>query len=194
MRWIIAIVLAGILWTLSAMPFVDQANQVQLLQQLGLNLKTALVQMGALILMFPIVDQFFLMPLREAMSERTQRIEATYTEVEGLRDEMTKLKSDYEQRLAATEAEAREQIQNQIKEAQNLRGQLMQEASAKADELVKKAQEDIENEKVRVLHELRTHVVDLTLSATEKVLGENMTDARNRKLVEEFIDKVEVPS
>jgi|SRR5579862_274826 len=194
MRWIIAIVLAGILWTLSAMPFVDQANQIQMLQLLGLNLRTAFVQMGALILMFPIVDTIFLMPLREAMTERTKRIEATYTEVEGLRDEMSKLKTDYEQRLAATEAEAREQIQNQIKEAQNLRGQLMQEASAKADELVKKAQEEIENEKVRVLHELRTHVVDLTLSATERVLGENMTDARNRKLVEEFIDKVEVPS
>jgi F-type H+-transporting ATPase subunit b len=194
MRWIIAIVLTAILWTLSAMPFVDQANQIQIIQELGLNLRTALVQMGAVILMFPVIDQFFLLPLRQAMSERTERLESTYAEVEQLRDGMATLKSDYEQRLAATEAEAREQIQNQIKEAQNLRTQLMAEASAKAEELVKKAQEDIEGEKVRVLLELRTEVVNLTLAATGKILGENMDDARNRKLVEEFIDTVEVPS
>lgn len=193
MRWIIAIVLTAILWALSAMPFVDQANQIQIIQELGLNLKTALVQMGAVILMFPIIDQFFLAPLREAMNDRTKRLESTYAEIEELRDGMATLRHDYEQRLAATEAEAREQIQNQIKEAQNLRTQLMQEASARAEELVKKAQEEIENEKVRVLNELRSEVVNLTLAATEKVLGENMNDARNRKLVEEFIDTVEVP-
>jgi F0F1-type ATP synthase membrane subunit b/b' len=32
------------------------------------------------------------------------------------------------------------------------------------------------------------------MAATEKILGENVDDARNRKLVEEFIEKVEVGS
>jgi F0F1-type ATP synthase membrane subunit b/b' len=34
--------------------------------------------------------------------------------------------------------------------------------------------------------------VDLALSAAEKVIGENMNSDRNRKLVEDFINKVEV--
>src|SRR5947209_20005056 len=110
MRWIIAIVITAILWGLSAMPFIDVANHAQLLEQLGLNLRTALIQMGAVVLMFPVIDTFFLQPLREAMYERTKRIEDTYGEVEQLRDQMTQMKSDYEQRLATTEAEAREQI------------------------------------------------------------------------------------
>ncbi|HEY3781099.1 MAG TPA: F0F1 ATP synthase subunit B [Fimbriimonadaceae bacterium] len=194
MRWIIAIVITAVLWGLSATPFIDQANQVLILQQLGLNLKTALVQMGAVVLMFPFVDQFFLAPLREAMYERTQKIEETYTEIETLRDQMAQVKVDYEKRLEQTEAEAREQIQSQIKEAQELRTQLMHEAAAKAEELVRRAQDEIENEKKKVIGELRLEVVNLTLSATEKILGENMNSERNRKLVEDFINTVEAPA
>lgn len=194
MRWIIAIVITAILWGLSAMPFIDQANQAQILVQLGLNLRTALIQMGAVVLMFPVIDIFFLQPLREAMFERTKRIEDTYTEVEQLRDQMNQMKTDYEQRLSETEAEAREQIQAQVREAQKLRSDLMAEAEQKRDELIKKATEEIEAEKVRVMADLRMEVVNLTLTATEKVLGENMSSDRNRKLVEDFINTVEVPS
>ncbi len=149
---------------------------------------------GVFLVLFPAIKMFYLNPLTDAINTRNTDLERTFAEAEDLRTQMTAMKTDYEQRLAKTEAEAREQIQNQIKEAQTLRTQLMHEASAKADEMVKKAQEEIENEKIRVIHELRSEVVGLTLAATEKVLGENMTDARNTKLIEEFIDKVEVPS
>ena len=91
-----------------------------------------------------------------------------------------------------TEAEAREQIQNQIKEAQNLKQQLMSEAAERADALVRHAQVEIEQEKKNAILTIRTHVVDLTLAAAEKVIGENMDSDKNRRLVAEFIDTVEV--
>lgn len=69
----------------------------------------------------------------------------------------------------------------------------MAEAAAQKEEMVRKASEEIEAEKNRVLNDLRLHVVDLTLGATAKILGENVDDARNRRLIDEFIDKVEVP-
>ncbi|HVL38306.1 MAG TPA: hypothetical protein VM328_02840, partial [Fimbriimonadaceae bacterium] len=70
---------------------------------------------------------------------------------------------------------------------------LMAEANAKADALVKRAEEEIEQQKNRALTEMRLEVVNLTLAATEKILGENIDNDRNRRLVQEFIDKVEVP-
>ncbi len=147
---------------------------------------------GVLLILFPVIKSFFISPLAEAINNRTTELEKTFSEAEELRSEMMKMRSDYEQRLAASEADARAQIQAQIKEAQNLRQTLMGEASAKADELVKKAAVEIEAEKNRVLTDIRIHVVDLTLKATEKVLGENMDSDKNRRLVADFIDKVEV--
>ncbi|PMY12446.1 ATP synthase F0 subunit B, partial [Pseudomonas sp. FW305-BF8] len=52
--------------------------------------------------------------------------------------------------------------------------------------------EEISAEKAKVLAEIRTHVVDLTLQASAKVVGENMDNDRNRRMVQEFIDGIEV--
>jgi F-type H+-transporting ATPase subunit b len=69
---------------------------------------------------------------------------------------------------------------------------LMAEASAKADDLIRRAQEEIAHEKHRAITELRLNVVNLSLAAAEKLVGENMDTQKNRKLVDEFIDQVEV--
>lgn len=161
---------------------------------LPLDLGLTVAVIGVFIILIPVVQSFYLKPLSDAINERTNALESTFSEAEDLRQEMTKMKGDYEQRLAATEAEARAQIQAQIKEAQDLRQTLMSDATAKADEMVKRAQQEIESEKQKVLGQLRAEVVNLTLAASEKILGENMDSDKNRLLITEFIEKVEVPS
>lgn len=147
---------------------------------------------GVFLILFQVIKVFFINPLHDAIQNRTEELERTFTEAEQLRAELTTMRADYEKRIAATEASAREQIQAQVKEAQNLRTQLMAEASAKADELVTKAEQDIAAAKEKVLLELRTQVVDVALAAAERVIGENMNDDRNRRLVDEFVSRVEV--
>jgi F-type H+-transporting ATPase subunit b len=154
----------------------------------------SVVMIGFVILLFPVLKTFFVTPLADAINARNAGLEKTFTEAEELRANMTKLRTDYEQRLAATEASAREQIQAQIREAQNLRQTLMSEATEKADALLEQARTQIEQEKTKALLEIRTTVVDLTLAATEKVIGANLDDARSRKLVDEFISGMEVAS
>ena len=163
-------------------------------QGLPLDLGITVAVIGVFLMLFPVIQIFYLNPLSDAINERTSELEHTFTEAETLRSEMTKMRNDYEQRLAATEAEARSQIQAQIKEAQELRQSLMAEATAKADEMVKRAAEEIESEKQKVLSQLRTEVVTLTLAASEKIIGENTGTDKNRKLIAEFTEKVEVPS
>lgn len=163
-------------------------------QGIPLDLGKTVATIGVFIALFPVVKLFFVNPLTDAINGRAAELESTFSEAEALRSEMTALKSGYEKRLAETEAQAREQIQSEIRRAQDLRAQLEADARQKADDYLKKAQEDIDMEKNRVITDLRIHVVDLTMGATEKILGENVDSERNRKLVNEFIDKIEVPA
>jgi F-type H+-transporting ATPase subunit b len=158
-----------------------------------LDIGKTIAVIGVLLILFPVIRIFFITPLAEAIQARTTELENTFGEAERLRSEMTQMRTDYERRIADTEAQARETIQAQIREAQNLRQTLMSEAAQKADQLVAQAQQQIEQEKNRVLTELRLEVVNLALAATEKLVGENMDTAKNRRLVDEFIDTVEVP-
>ena len=50
-----------------------------------------------------------------------------------------------------------------------------------------RASEEIVAEKQRALGELRSEVADLALQAAGRVVGETMTDQRQRRLVEEFL-------
>lgn len=162
-------------------------------QGIPLDLGKTISTIGMFLALFPILRFFYIQPLDDAITERTSNLERTFTEAEDLRSEMAQMRSDYEKRLTDTEAAAREQIRSEIAKAQELRAQLEADARSRADEYLKKAQEEIDMEKNRVMTELRIHVVDLTLGATEKILGENMDNDRNRRLVQEFVDKIEVP-
>ena len=46
---------------------------------------------------------------------------------------------------------------------------------------------DIEAEKQRAITELRAEVADLALAAASRVVGESLTDERQRRLVQEFL-------
>ncbi len=171
----------------------DQSwTRPEMFSGLQLDLGKVITNIGIFLVFIQVIDIYFFTPLREAIDGRNQDLETTFAETEELRTQMQTLKSDYEKRLATTEAEARFQIQNQIKEAQNLRQQLMSDAAERAEALVRQAELEIEHEKAQAIATIRTHVVDLALGAAEKVIGENMDSAKNRRLIAEFIDHVEV--
>jgi len=190
---IIGLVVGAIFVALGIFVFSDPKFSPQLLQGIDFNLGKTVTMIGIVLILFPVINSLYVKPLKEAIDSRNNELERTFTEAEELRARMDQMRSEYEQRLAETEASAREQIQAQIKEAQKLRTELVAEANAKRDEMIKKASEEIEYEKNRVMAEIRMEVVNLTLTATERILGESVDNDRNRKLVQEFIDKVEVP-
>lgn len=161
---------------------------------LELNFGEIIATIGILLILFPAVETFYTKPLEDAINDRNSNLEKTFSEAEDLRNQMDKMRADYEKRLAETEADARQKIQAQIKEAQVLRQKLEADAVGRADELIRRAHEEIAAEREKVLTELRVEVVNLTLGATEKLLGENMDTEKNRMLIDEFMNKVEVPS
>ena len=149
---------------------------------------------GVLLILFPVIKLFYTAPLEAALQERNSSLMETFGEAEALRTEMQALRTSYEARLAETEAQARETINAQLREAQSIRQTLMNEASQKAETLVTNAQAEVAAERTRLLTELRTHVTDLALSAAERVVGENMDTERNRRIVDDFIANAEPPT
>lgn len=185
------ILMAGGIWLSTSKPEFLKFQEALEHQGIPLDLGKTLAVIGVFLILFPVINSFFIKPLDEAITNRTSELEDTFTQAESLRAEMTKMKGDYEARLAKTESEAREQIQAQIKEAQELKKQLMSDAQARADQLRKEAEAEIEAQRRQALTELRVHVATLSLQATEKILQENVDNDRNRRLIDDFLTTVE---
>jgi len=121
------------------------------------------------------------------LESRRERIE------QGLRDaeQARKDRESAEQERLAALAEARRESNDILARAQRV-AQETRDADIKAtreelDRMRERAASEIESEKQRALADLRAEVADLALAAAGKVVGETMTDDRQRRLVEEFL-------
>jgi len=171
---------------------LGELSHGNLLGDLGIDVRAIIIQIVTVLIMLWVIKKVFFTPLKEALDGRTQYLENTYAEAENLRSEMERIRKEYEEKLATSEAESRSQIQAAIGEAQKLKEQITTDARAQGEEIVRRAQEEIVREKEHALLEIRGKVVDLALSAAEKVTKETMSDERHRKLVELFVEEAGV--
>lgn len=157
-----------------------------------LHLGKTIAMIGMMILLFPLVKVFYVDPLEKAIKDRNESLEHTFEEAENLKQRMQELKASYESRLKAAEEEAREKIQTALAEAEQMKNQIIAEARTQAEEVRRRNEEELERAKEKMLVDLRTHVVELTLAATEKVVGKSVDPEKQRQLIDEFISTVEV--
>ncbi len=141
------------------------------------------------ILLF-VLSRYAYRPLLTAVEAREAALEAAIASAQRDRDEASKLLA--EQIAALTEA--RNEAQRFIAEgrvtAEKLRTTMIEESKQQAQEMLGRAQREISSEKTRAIAEIRREAIDLAIAGASKVIGRNMDDAGNRKLVDEFLAAV----
>jgi len=152
-----------------------------------INLFQVIVAALNFVVFLVVMYTFAFKPISALLSARRERIEQGLADAEQARKD----RESAEQERLATLAEARRESNDILaraqKVAQETRDADIAATRAELERMRTSAAEEIEAEKARALAELRSEVADLALAAAGKVLGESMTDARQRKLVEEFI-------
>lgn len=160
---------------------------MELLGSLNIDPKAVVINVVGFVLLLLIANRLVFKPVGRLLAERQQDINGGYDKLEAEQLEMQTLRVNYEQRLTGIEAEAREKIQSAIKEAQTARDQILQETAARQREMLQRAEQDIQHEREQALITIRQQVVDLALGATRKVIGDNLDETRQRRLIDDFI-------
>jgi len=125
------------------------------------------------------------------MKERRERIRAEYERIEQEKALVADLRRQYEGHIKQIEAESRERIQSAVAEGQHVASEIREIARKEAQEMITRAREEIgiERDKARVT--LRNEVVELAVEIAEKVMHEELTAAKHKKLVDGFLAEVE---
>jgi F-type H+-transporting ATPase subunit b len=130
---------------------------------------------------------FAFKPVAKMLDDRQARIEQGLNDAEQARKDRESAEQERLAALAEARRESNEILARAQKIAQETRDADIAATRTELERLRSKATEEIEGEKQKALQELRSEVADLALAAAGKVVGESMTDARQRKLVEEFL-------
>ena len=161
---------------------------------LQINLFWIIVAALNFIVLLVILATFAFGPLRRILEERRARIEEGLKDAEQARRDR---ESAEQERLAALQEarrEANEILARAQKVAQETRDADIAATKEDLERMRERAAAEIESEKQRAITELRKEVADLALRAAGKVVGETLTSARERRLVEEFLAETNAES
>ncbi len=155
----------------------------------GLTINFFWVVVSALnfVVFLALIWAFAFTPISRMLNSRRERIERGLKDAEQARDD----RENAEKERLATLAEARREANDILARAQHVAQETRDaDIAATRDELERmrtRAAADIDAEKQRAIADLRAEVADLALAAAGRVVGESMTDQRQRRLVEEFL-------
>jgi F-type H+-transporting ATPase subunit b len=131
--------------------------------------------------------QFFGKQVMRTLAERRERIETGLRDAEQARRDRERAEEERIAALNEARREANDIINRAQRVAQETRDADIAATREELERMRERATGDIEAEKQRALADLRAEVADLALMAAGKVVGETMTDARQRRLVDDFL-------
>ncbi len=129
-------------------------------------------------------------PILDALDARENEIKDALNVAEKAREEAERVSSDYEDAIRKAQADAQQIISDAKTAGEKVKLDLEAIASEKADEIIEKAKAQIDAERVKVISEIKTVAVEISLSAAAKVIGKNLDSDDNRKLVNEALEGI----
>lgn len=162
---------------------------MEILNNLNIQWQLIVVNMIGFIILVAVAKKMVFAPIGKVIEERATEINSGYDRLDASQREMETLKADYEARLTAIEAEARDKIQTAIKEAQAARDQILADANTRSREIITRAEQEANREKEQAMITLRQQIVDLAVTTTTRVVGESLDAKRHQQLIDEFIAK-----
>ena len=129
--------------------------------------------------------------IASAIDERRRVVRENLESAERSRDEARKLLEEYKQQLAEARHEASDIVERARRTGEELQRQVRDEIQSEREKGLTEVQAAIQAETRQALDQIKNEVADLTLLATEKVVGRALGEAEQRKLIEEALADVD---
>jgi F-type H+-transporting ATPase subunit b len=129
-------------------------------------------------------------PITKALKKREDTIRDSLEEAKKTRESAEALLNDYKNQLAQAREEAHKILSEGKTLGENIKKEIIQKAHDESNQIVKRAQEEIEFQKEKALMELKERIADLSITAASKVIEKSLDKKDHEQLLEEYISKV----
>ncbi len=153
---------------------------------IGLAIWTWLVFISLAIVLW----KFVYPQILSATVAREQRIQKDLEDAERLRREAEATLGEQRELLASSRGEAQAILAEARQAAERERMLAIEHTRQEQEELLARARREIDAERGRAIAGIRREAVDLAIAAAGKVVGERMTAAEDRRLVEDYIASI----
>ena len=131
-------------------------------------------------------------PLQRVIDERRAGIQNSMDVAEETRAEAARLLEEYKATLARVRTEAEEILERSRVTGEHAKSEILADARTQADRILAQAHDQIERDTRAALRDLKGQIADLTAMATEKVTLRSLTEADQRRLIDEALSELKI--
>jgi F-type H+-transporting ATPase subunit b len=139
-----------------------------------------------------VLKKFAYPALLGAVEARERALQEQLDAAERNRAESEALLTEHKKLLAEARTQAHALLVEARTTAEKERALAMEKTLQEQQQLLERARRDIVAERDRAVAELRREAVELSLAAASKLIGERLTSETDRKLVEEYLSRLDV--
>jgi F-type H+-transporting ATPase subunit b len=159
---------------------------------LTVNLFWVIIAAANFAVFFLLAWRIVIEPLGQRLQERRERIEQGLKDADAARRDRESAVDQRQAIVADARREASEIVQRAQKVADETRDKGVADTQAEIERMRERAVGEIDAERKRALGDIRAQVAELALAAAGRVVGETMSDEREKRLVDEFLAQVSV--
>ena len=161
------------------------------MEALGINLGYLVSQIVNFTLLAALLYFVAYKPILRMLDERSARIKKGLEDAETASKRAAEMEQEFEQRMVEARKEGREVIAQATRMSEKAGQEILGKAREESRAQIEKAKGEIARERDQAMAELRQQVADLSLTISEKVIGEVLDEKTQRKLIADFMEQTE---
>lgn len=154
------------------------------------NPVTLIAQICNLFITLFVFKKFFWTKVLAILDQRREAADKEITDAQAARDEAMAIKSTYEQNMLESKARADKLLSNAQQTANARSEEIIRDAQQAAVQIRQKAEADIAQEKKKAVNDAKNEISEMAMAIAGKVVGRELNDADQRKLVDSFIEEL----
>lgn len=154
---------------------------------LGVNPWDALFTLANTLTIFFVAKKFLFKPVMKMIEDRQNEIDGIYKDADEAKRHALSMEAEYREKLEAAQTTGERLVKEAVARGQAREEEILRQAGQEADALRQRASQDIAREKKQAINDAKDQISEIAVAIAEKVVGRELTDRDQSKLVDEFI-------
>ena len=156
----------------------------------GVNFWTMLFSWGNILILYFFLKKILFVPIKNMIDSRQKEIDDMYDDANKSKADAEQMRLDYEEKPENAKAESEEIVKGAVRKAKLKEEAIINEAQDKAAMVLKRADEQIEQDKKKALNDIKNEVSDLAVGIAGAVLERDINASEHSDLIDKFIEQI----
>jgi len=161
---------------------------MEALNSFGVNWSFFIAQLVNFAILFFLLKRFLYKPILDMLEKRRAEIEAGLAQAKKMAEDAKKFDAEHIILMQKAKKESQTIVENAVQAGEKIRDGIVKDASEKANGILDAAELRLEEEKKKMLGEVRSEVISLASSIAEKILHEKMDGEHDKKFIQGLLN------